>query len=106
MMYYSLGLCAKTCVICYGKPKCVICLKTLSEESMKKNKLQRHLITYHPGCIDKLVELLERKLQSIASQKIVMTALTEANKSAVYASYIAAIKLRTQRNLMQLAKIY
>ena len=27
-----------------GKPKCVICLKVLSEESMKKNKLQRHLI--------------------------------------------------------------
>ena len=46
-----------------GKPKCVICLKTLSEELMKKNKLQLHLITNHPGCIHKPVEFFERKLQ-------------------------------------------
>ena len=26
-----------------GKPKWVVCLKVLSAESMKKNKLQRHL---------------------------------------------------------------
>ena len=57
-----------------GKPKCVDCLKTLLKESMKKNKLQRHLITNYPRCVDKPVEFFERKLQSIASQKSVMMA--------------------------------
>ena len=28
-----------------GKPKCVVCLKVLSTESIKKNKLQRHFET-------------------------------------------------------------
>ena len=56
---------------------------------MKKNKLQRHLITNHPGCIDKPVEFFEHKLRSIATQKNVMTAFTGVSKSAVYASYIA-----------------
>ena len=43
-----------------GKPKCVICSKILSEESMKKNQLQRHLTTNHPRCVDKPVEFFER----------------------------------------------
>ena len=76
-----------------GKPKCVICLKILSEESMKKNKLQRHLTTNHPGCVDKPVEIFKHKLQSIASQKSVLTAFTEVNKSAVYSSYVASYQI-------------
>ena len=44
-----------------GKPKCVVCLKVLSAESMKKNKLKRHLKTNHPNCLDKPVEFFERK---------------------------------------------
>ena len=50
-----------------GKPKCVICLKALSEESMKKNKLQRHLSSNHPGCINKPIEFFEQKLNSLKS---------------------------------------
>ena len=50
-----------------GKPKCVICLKVLSEESMKKNKLRRHLSSNHPGCIDKPIEFFEQKLNSLKS---------------------------------------
>ena len=75
-----------------------ICLKTLSKKSMKKNKLQRHLITNHPGYIDKPVELFARKLQSIASQKSVMTAFTGVRKSAVNASHIAAYQIGNQKN--------
>jgi len=41
-----------------GKPKCVICLKVLAEESMKRNKLELHLVKNHPGCVDKPVEFL------------------------------------------------
>ena len=80
-----------------GKPKCVICLKILSEESMKKNKLQRHLTRNHPGCVDKPVEFFKHKLQSIASQKSVLTAFTEVNKSAVYSSYVASYQIAKQK---------
>ena len=34
-----------------GKPKCVVCLKVLSAESMKKNKLQRHLEKNHANYV-------------------------------------------------------
>ena len=47
-----------------GKPKCVVCLKVLSAESIKKNKLQRHLGTNHPNCVNKSIEFFERKLKS------------------------------------------
>lgn len=45
-----------------GKPQCVVCLKVLSAESTKKNKLQRHSETNHPGCGNKPIEFFERKL--------------------------------------------
>ena len=80
-----------------GKPKCVVCLKIPSEESMKKNKLKRHLITNYPGCADKPVEFFKRKLQSIASQKSVLTAFTEVNKAADYSSYVASSQIAKQK---------
>jgi len=52
-----------------GKPKCVVCLKVLSAESMKQNKVQHHLETNHPNCADKSVEYFERKIKSIQGQK-------------------------------------
>ena len=64
---------------------------------MKKNKLQRHLITNYPGCLDKPVEFFERKLQSIASQKSIMTAFTGVNKSAVYSLHAASYQIEKQK---------
>lgn len=89
-----------------GKPKCVICLKTLSEESMKNNKLERHLTTNHPGFVDKPVQFFEWKLQSNVSQRSVMTAFTSLNKSAVYSLYIASYEIAKQKKLIQLGKSY
>ena len=48
-----------------GKPKSVVCLKVFFAESMKKNKLKRHLETNHLNCLKKPVEFLKRKLNSI-----------------------------------------
>jgi len=31
-----------------AKPQCVLCYKVLSNESLKKNKLKKHLETKHP----------------------------------------------------------
>ena len=64
---------------------------------MKKNKLQRHLTTNHPGCVDKPVESFKHKLQPIASQKSVLTAFTEVNKSAVYSSFVASYQIAKQK---------
>ena len=80
-----------------GKPNCVICLKILLKESMKKNILQRHLITNHHGCIDKPAKFFERKLQSIASLKSIRTASTGKNKSAVYSSYFTSYQIVKQK---------
>ena len=88
------------------KPKCVICLKILSEESMKKNKLQRHLSTNHPGCIDKPIEFFQQKLNSLKSQKDIMTTFTNVNKPAVYSSYVASSHIAKQKkSRTRLAKI-
>ena len=58
------------CTELNGMPKSVICLKILSEESMKKNELQRHLITNHPACIDKSVEFLNVNCNQLRIRKV------------------------------------
>jgi len=54
-----------------GKPQCVICNVTLSEESMKPNKLKRHLQTQHPECLTKPHEFFVEKLASLQKTKTV-----------------------------------
>ena len=80
-----------------GEPKCVVCLKVLSAESMKKNKLKRHLEANHLNGLDKPVEFFERKLNSIQEQRNVMTKLTTKNKLAVYSSYVASYQIAKQK---------
>ena len=80
-----------------GKPKCVVCEKALSKESLKKNKLLRHLETNHPACVDKPIEYFRSKLQALSSQANVMKAFTTVNKSAVYASYLASYEIAKQK---------
>ena len=38
-----------------GKAKCMVYLKVISAESMKKNKLKRHIKANQPNCSDKRV---------------------------------------------------
>ena len=78
--------------------------KNSLEESKKKNKLQRHLTTNHPGCVDKPIEFFKDKLQSIASQKNVLTAFTGVNKSAVYSSYVASYQIANQKKTYSIGK--
>ena len=80
-----------------GKPKSVVCLTVLFAESMKKDKLKRHLETNHLNCLDKPVEFFERKLNSIERQRNVMTKFTTKNKLAVYSSYVASYQIAKQK---------
>ena len=62
-----------------GKSKCVVCLKVLFAESIKKNKKKRHLETNHLTCLNKPVEFFERKLNSIPGQRNVIIKFTVEN---------------------------
>ena len=79
-----------------GKPKCVLCQKVLSAESMKKSKLKRHLETNYPNCLNNPVEFFERKLDSIQGQRNVITNFTTEYKLAVYSLYIASCQISKQ----------
>ena len=80
-----------------NKPKYVVCLKVLSAESMKKNKLQGHLETNHPNYMNEPVEFFERKLKSIQGQRSITTSFTAENKLAVYSSYAASYQTAKQK---------
>ena len=80
-----------------GKPKCIVCLKVLLAESMKKNKLQRYLKTNYRNCINKSVEFFECKMKSIQGQRSIMTSFTAENKLSVYSSYAAPYQIAKQK---------
>ena len=75
-----------------------------SAESMKKNKLKRHLETNYPTCLDKPVEFFERKLNSIRGQRSVTTKFTTENKSTVYSSYLASYQIAKQKKAHTIGK--
>ena len=81
----------------HSKPKCVVSLKVLSAELIKKNKLKHHLEKNHPNCFDNLVEFFERKLNSIQGQRNVMTKFTTENKLAFYPLYVATYQIAKQK---------
>ena len=74
----------------HGKPKCVLCGVILSAESMKRNKLQRHLDTEHPNCVNEPINFFERMVHALHRENSVMTSFTGVNKAAVHASYVAS----------------
>ena len=52
------------------KPQCVICYEVLSKESMKRNKLQRHLSTKHSAYVDRDRSFFERKLAALKDTRL------------------------------------
>jgi zinc finger BED domain-containing protein 5/7/8/9 len=67
------------------KPQCVICGDVLANESMKPNKLQRHLATRHAPLKDKPLEFFERKKNALSAQKRLVRP-PPANEKATIAS--------------------
>lgn len=52
------------------RPLCIICSKILAADSMKPNKLKRHLETLHSEYVNKPREFFELKLKSYKKQKL------------------------------------
>jgi hypothetical protein len=75
------------------KPQCVICLKVLAADSLKPNKLKRHLETLHKEYISKPREFFEEKLRSFKKQKTNFQKTLAVNEKVLLASYKVAYKV-------------
>lgn len=76
------------------KPQCVICYEVLSNESMKKNKLERHFQTKHPAYKGRDKAFFERKLSALRSVKLDKEGDFQcANERALEASYRVSLKI-------------
>lgn len=75
------------------KPQCVICLKVLAADSMKPNKLQRHLETLHREYVNKPRDFFVEKLRLFKKQKSSFHKVLAVNEKALLASYKVAYKV-------------
>lgn len=64
--YLSLGF-TNTTINGEERPQCVVCLTVLASDSMKPNKLRRHLETKHTELVNKPKEFFARKCSSFQS---------------------------------------
>ncbi|XP_078504354.1 SCAN domain-containing protein 3-like [Lissotriton helveticus] len=87
--YLDLGF---TCVTINGeiKPQCVVCGMTLANESLKPNKLKRHLETKHGSLVGKNTDFFARKLEDIIHQKDTVKNVVSMPTNALKASYQVA----------------
>ncbi|XP_066473215.1 uncharacterized protein [Tiliqua scincoides] len=69
------------------RPQCVICLKVLAAESMRPNKLKRHLESLHPNDVGKPREFFIRKLKEYKPQQSTFTNQTKVNANGLLSSY-------------------
>ncbi|XP_052002455.1 zinc finger BED domain-containing protein 5-like [Xyrauchen texanus] len=71
-------------------PQCVICSEVLAHESMKPEKMQRHLETRHPACVEKPIDFFRRKEKELQIQKRTLAQQTQITANALKASYEVA----------------
>lgn len=67
--YISIGF-TKTTINGEEWPQCVVCLTVLASDSMKPNKLRRHLETKHAELVNKSKEFFPRKSNSFQSTQM------------------------------------
>lgn len=53
-------------------PQCVICFETLANHSMKPSKLERHISTKHPECVNKPIAFFQNKKRDLISTRTSM----------------------------------
>uniref|UniRef100_A0A8C7Y7X1 DUF4371 domain-containing protein n=1 Tax=Oryzias sinensis TaxID=183150 RepID=A0A8C7Y7X1_9TELE len=75
------------------RPVCLLCLKMLAADSMKPNKLRRHLKTLHPNHADKPLEFFQRKRAEYCQQSSRFVSATSVNQRALLASYKVAYQI-------------
>ncbi|KAL1264119.1 hypothetical protein QQF64_004474 [Cirrhinus molitorella] len=75
------------------RPQCVVCLKILASDSMKPNKLRRHLETLHHEHKDKPVDFFRKKLLNCRAQQSRFTKAASVPSNAQLASYKVAYRV-------------
>ncbi len=95
-----------TCIIDHGveRPQCVICAQVLSNESLKENKLRRHLHGKHVTYVDKARSFFERKESELKRQKLdsIDNKVLLSMRKATLASYLVARHIARQKILTTL----
>ena len=80
------------------RPQCVICLKTLSADSMKPSLLNRHLETCHPEILDKDASYFQRKESGVKKVRLDTTGtFNQLSISAIETSYVISLKIAQQK---------
>ncbi|KAK4876614.1 hypothetical protein RN001_009120 [Aquatica leii] len=77
----------------YPIPQCVVCSKTLSNQSMKPSLLKRHQTTKHPDLVDKPIEFFQRKSELCKRGNQCMVKFVNIDKKLVKASYLASYRI-------------
>jgi hypothetical protein len=76
------------------KGRCVTCCAVLANESLKVNKLIRHLKTKHDSLADRGTELFKRKAKIVKKTRLDSSgSYRQKNASAVEASYLVAQRI-------------
>ncbi|CAI6344305.1 unnamed protein product [Macrosiphum euphorbiae] len=75
------------------RPQCVICGCILANESMRPNKLHRHIDTNHPEMKGKPLDFYKKKLESLKTSKNNIFNFTATNQKATYASYKICLRI-------------
>ncbi|XP_040896345.1 zinc finger BED domain-containing protein 5 [Toxotes jaculatrix] len=90
--YIALGF-TSTTVGNKERPQCVMCLKILASDSLKPNKLRRHLETKHPEHKDKPVDFFKKKLINCRAQQSRFTKAASVPSNAQLVSYKVAYRV-------------
>jgi hypothetical protein len=89
--YLSFGF---TSVVINGERlQCVLCLSVPAADSMKPNKLKRHLETKHSKMKNKPQEYFHRKLDDVRIQQMSFVNTTTISSKALLASYQVAYRI-------------
>lgn len=75
------------------KPVCVICNEVLANESMRPNKLRRHIDTKHTDLNSQPLEFFQKKLNALKMSKRKLLHFTKINEKAMRASYLISYRI-------------
>lgn len=78
------------------RPQCVVCCKILANESMRPNKLRRHIETNHPHLQNQPLQFFQTKLQELeleAPKRKPLPVVTKISEKAMHASYLISLRI-------------
>ncbi|XP_026821623.1 zinc finger BED domain-containing protein 5-like [Rhopalosiphum maidis] len=75
------------------RPQCIICYEMLANESMRPNKLRRHIETKHFDLKDQPLSYFETKLKELKTSKTKIMQFTKVNEKAMHASYLISLRI-------------